>query len=291
MNSIPSQQPAPPPSPPENDRALNENPVRASAQHVTGFGGRTIITASILGAFALVQLILLFHVRSAGDVPLASLSRKLVEFPLTLPAPNESVAPKIEGISLPSVLASAKETWKSTGNEEITSARELIGNEHLKRTYSRAGGNQVVQVWMVFSFFGLDRAHHPEVCYAVADRPEITGDRGQLAAPGHRAPIQRYRFGGNGYQWVYYWTYEIPPAYAKELSIVQRFYQVNRCRKPSITIEVFANEVPGFNLESVDRFVLELDRNLQSFVGERAVRRSERTPVTIVSNDKQEEHN
>lgn len=168
-------------------------------------------------------------------------------------------------------------------DREITDQKLLYADQHLQRVYVHPARRQMVSVWLVYSRTGEDRGHHPEVCMAVAGRPEDATGRAELPLPGHPAPVQQYRFGTQGnQQWVFYWHYTLLPAQAAQLSDLQRFYQRLHKRPASITLEVFAPESSDDDGQQAREFVALLDAAIQSHLGGTAVRGSRRTPVTVV---------
>lgn len=166
---------------------------------------------------------------------------------------------------------------------EITDDKLLFADQHLQRTYVHPAGRQLVSVWLVYSGEGADRGHHPEVCMAVAGKPEVPAGRAEVSLPGHPAPVQQYLFGARGdQQWVYYWHYTLLPPQGAELSDLQRFYQRLHRRPSSLTLEVFAPELSESDGEHAREFVALLDAAIQSHLGPTAIRGSRRTPVTVI---------
>lgn len=172
--------------------------------------------------------------------------------------------------------------WEGT-DREITDQKLLYADQHLQRVYWHPGRRQMVSVWLVYSRKGEDRGHHPEVCMAVAGRPEDVAGRAELPLPGHPAPVQQYRFGTQGNrQWVYYWHYTLLPEQTTGLSDLQRFYQRLHKRPASLTLEVFAPETSEDDGRQAREFVALLDSAIQSHLGGNPVRGSRRTPVTVI---------
>jgi hypothetical protein len=172
--------------------------------------------------------------------------------------------------------------WEGT-EREITDEKLLYADQHLQRTYGHPGRRQILSVWLVYSREGEDRGHHPEVCMAVAGKPEDVSGRAEIALPGHPAPVQQYLFGARGdQQWVYYWHYTLLPPKGEELSELQRFYQRLHRRPSSMTLEVFAPEMAEGDGDAAREFVALLDAAIQEHLGGTSVRGSRRTPVTVI---------
>jgi len=214
-----------------------------------------LVLALGLAAFAGMRL----HVGAAGPPPVTPLAKPLEEFPKTLGP------------------------WR--GFDQEIDPRYKYADRHLQRAYVLPSRSQSLTLWMVYSKTGEDRGHHPQVCMAVAGRPEDESARKTIDAPGHKAPIQQFRFGRPGnYSWVYYWHYTLPPEENDDLSAMQRLSQRLKHRSSSITIQIFAPEVSEGDAEFARRFVRLVDAAVQSHVGPRAVRGSHRQPVSVVDN-------
>lgn len=198
------------------------------------------------------------HVEAPGPLSAVDLQRPLADLPLQLGE------------------------WEGS-DRPITDTRTLYADQHLQRLYVHSKTRQMVLVWLAYSQLGEDRGHHPEVCMAVAGRPEDPTERSTFDAPGHAAPIQQYRFGSPGdRQWVYYWHYTLLPPKGKDITELQRFYQRLHRRPSSVTLEVFAPENQPTDGEGAREFALLLDAATQSHLGPTAVRGSNRLPVTIL---------
>lgn len=211
-----------------------------------------LLAAGLAGKIALSR-----HVEAAGELPRVPLAKPLAELPPQLG------------------------DWQGRDQEIEDNLR--YGDDHLQRVYVHPGRRQMLSVWMAYSGVGTDRGHHPEVCMAVAGKPEDRDVRRTFDCPGHPQPIQQYRFGRAGdRQWVFYWHYTLPPPPGGEVDAVQRLYQRMRRRPSSITIEVFAPEQSADDVEAAQEFVRLLDAALQEHLGPTARRGSQRTPVTYV---------
>jgi hypothetical protein len=218
---------------------------------------RIAIAAVLLAAGLAGKIALSRHVEKAGELPRVPLLKPLEEFPLQLGE------------------------WQ--GQDQEIEENLQYGDDHLQRLYYHPGRQQYLSIWMAYSGVGLDRGHHPEVCMAVAGKPEDPSVRGTLDCPGHEAPVQQYRFGRTGErQWVFYWYYTLPPPPGGEVDDIQRLYQRMRQRPSSITVEVFAPEKSADDVNAAQEFVLLLDAALQEHLSPTAKRGSQRTPVTYV---------
>lgn len=221
-------------------------------------GSRTMIVLGVLAFAVAGQVWLNRHLAAAEAPPEVPLRHPLKSLPLQIG------------------------DWKSPGDQKIEE-RLQVGDEHLKRAYQNQKTGQVLSIWMVYSADGADREHHPEVCMAVAGQPEELRMRTTLAVPGHKEPVQQYRFGLTGkQQWVFYWYYTLPRPDAGELSDLQAFYRRMHNRPSSLTLEVFAPDRSSQAQAGARAFVKLLDAEIQRYVGKGAVRESRRMPVTIV---------
>jgi hypothetical protein len=201
------------------------------------------------------------HVQAPGPLLVTELVKPLAELPLQLG------------------------DWKGS-DRPITDEKTLYADQHLQRLYVNVRTQQSVLVWLAYSRDGEDRGHHPEVCMAVAGRPEDASERQTFPAPGHIAPIQQYRFGTPGdRQWVYYWHYTLTPPKTAETTELQRFYQRLHRRPSSITLEVFAPESRPTDGEHAREFALLLDEAIQSHLVPTATRGSQRLPVTVIQGE------
>ena len=172
--------------------------------------------------------------------------------------------------------------WRGE-DRPVRDERALYADEHLQRGYVHQNGQQLAMLWMAFSSVGADRGHHPEVCMAVAGKPEDVSQRQEIECPGHTAPIQQYCYGNDQErQLVYYWYYTLSAPGAEELTEFQQAFRRLRSRPASLTIEVF---VPG-DSESTGKaaheFVRLVDQQVQALVGPGAERGSKRLPVTVI---------
>jgi hypothetical protein len=162
----------------------------------------------------------------------------------------------------------------------------LFGDQYVRRVYHHKQRRQSVSLWIVYSRAGEDRGHHPEVCMRVAGLPEDPTERGTFDVPGHRVPVQQYRFGMPGArQWVFYWYYTMPPPRGPEVTELQRFYQRLHRRPSSVTLEVFAPETSSDDGEYARQFVKLVDAAMQAHLGPTAVRGSQRLPVTVLGEE------
>lgn len=198
------------------------------------------------------------HVTAPGPLPVLELAKPLSQLPLELGEWDGSDRP-------------------------ITDQKTLYADEHFQRLYVHRRTGQSLLVWMAYSRDGEDRGHHPEVCMAVAGRPEDPSARQTVACPGHAAPLQQFRFGVPGdQQWVYYWHYTLVPPQTSQTTDLQRFYQRLHRRPASVTLEVFAPESQPTDGQEAREFALLLDGAMQSHLGPTAVRGSKRLPVTVI---------
>jgi EpsI family protein len=219
---------------------------------------RSILVLGLLAAGTAGHYGLFGYLEAAGPLPVVELRRPLDELPRTL-GPWQGQDRPIEDEAL------------------------LYADAHLDRMYRHMPTGHTVQVWMAYSRTGEDRGHHPEICMAVAGKPEDPQARKTLPLPGKGAPIQRYRFGRPGeFQLVYYWYYTMKPPRAAGVSDLQRLYQRLRARPASVTIEVFSPEGLPEHRELAEDLVARLDAAVQELVGPEAVRGSRRSPVTHV---------
>jgi hypothetical protein len=222
---------------------------------------RFLLVSAFLGIGLLGQVLLRWHVAEAGPLEPVGLDKSLAEMPYEL-GPWRGVDQPIEKESL------------------------LYGDDHLQRVYMHMSRQQRVTLWMIYSGTGADRGHHPEVCMAVAGKPEDTSARRTCELSGEGAPVQQYRFGRPGdYQWVYYWHYTLPSSDNNQLSSIQKFYRRLRQKPSSMTIEVFAPEFSQDDPEFASEFVRLVDEAVQAHVGTGAIRGSERHPVTIIAGE------
>lgn len=215
----------------------------------------------LIAAAMLVHVATARHLESAGPLPSMPLIKPLEDLPMEIG--------DWQGQELP-----------------VTDERLQYGDEYHQRYYVHRETQQPVYVWMVYAADGEDRGHHPEVCMAVAGKPEDASVRQTLEAPGHEQPIQQYRFGSAGdVVWVFYWHYTLVPPPDESLSELQRLYQRLRRRPSSVTLEVFAPATATTDVEAVQQFVVALDAAVQEHVGPEARRDSTRSPVTLTDVD------
>jgi len=220
---------------------------------------RMILVAVVLALGLVGQLALRAHVQSAGALPVGQLSQPLTALPLELGP------------------------WRGQ-DQPIENNDLLYADEHQQRVYYHTNRQQALTLWIVYSGQGADRGHHPEVCMAVAGKPEDPAARKTLDLPGREAPVQQYRFGRPGdYQWVYYWHYTLPVPAHDQLSGIQKFYRSLRQRPASVTVEVFAPETSPDDPQYLGEFVQLVDAAMQPLVGSDAVLGSHRQPVTLVA--------
>ena len=162
----------------------------------------------------------------------------------------------------------------------------LYGDAHLNRIYRDQRTGQSLTVWMVYTSDGRDRAHHPEVCMRAVGCLEQPDQRAALPVDGDEQSVQRLFFNnpdGRSGQWVYYWYYVFrdadPPA---SPTIWQRLSERAGRKRSGITIEVFAPQDAGAEVDRIDDFVRRLDRALQIHLPERAVRGSSRGAYLMI---------
>jgi len=209
----------------------------------------------ILLAAAGAQFFITRHLEAVDDVKPAALQKPLSAVPMTLGG------------------------WQ--GRDLKLDEQETFGDEALKRSYVHPQRKQRLVLWMVYSQVGADRAHHPEVCMAVAGLPEDRPARRSLPVAGHPEPIQQFRFGRTGnWQRVFYWYYTLPRAHRSDVTALQKLYRRTHSRPSSLTIEVFAPE-SSCSEASAQEFVRLVDAAVQEHVGQGAVRESRRMPVAL----------
>lgn len=220
---------------------------------------RWIVAWSVLVIGALGYLALRGHALAAGRLEPVALARPLAEFPLELGA------------------------WRGQ-DRPMEGTLAFQPDDQLQRVYLEPATRRAVLIWMVYSAEGADRGHHPEVCMAVAGKPEDATARRAIPIDGHPIPVQQFVFGHEPErQRVFYWHYTLPSPRDAHSTRLQRLYQRLSRRPASLTIEVFAEE--GGSDESPDAvldFVRELDRAAQAQVGPGAIRGSHRLPITAI---------
>ena len=171
--------------------------------------------------------------------------------------------------------------WRGV-DRVVDDPRLLVGDRRLRRVYRLGSTDATAELWMVSSKDGSDRAHHPEVCMAVAGRPEDREGREFVAVDGHSCPVQQFRFGSQAdSQWVYYWHYTLAPPDEEGSSALRRLHRRLHWRSPSVTIEVFVpGQSPGMRAQAQE-FVRLVDAALQKNLPRTAVRGNQRAPVTV----------
>ncbi|MBX3414552.1 MAG: exosortase-associated EpsI family protein [Pirellulales bacterium] len=219
------------------------------------FGLRLIAVAVVVGACLLAHLLLVQYLKAPGELQTVMPARPLAELPM-----------EIGG-------------WVGE-DVEVTDENQKFGEDYIQRAY-RLGNIQGALVWIVYAADGEDRGHHPEICMAVAGRPENTSARTTLDVPGFPQPVQQYQFGTQqDSQWVFYWHYTLNPPPNEELDELQRTFQRMRKRPSSMTLEVFAPA--GADVETLQQFVIDLDAAVQEILPPHAERGSRRSPVIRV---------
>ena len=122
-----------------------------------------------------------------------------------------------------------------------------FADDSLRRAFINRKTRQQLLLWMVYSDCGEDREHNPVVCHGVAGEVEDLSARKPIEVPGHKAPVQQYRFGHDDkHTLVYHWYYTLPSPEKKKLSDLQRVYSEIRRPPASMTIENFVPEM-GLN--------------------------------------------
>ncbi len=223
---------------------------------------RLIALGVLLASGLLAQLALRWHFEAPGPLPRVELAQPLAEFPAVLGG-----------------------DWQ--GVDRPIDEESRYADDHLERQYYHRQSGQSLALWMVYARNGLDRGHHPEVCMAVAGKPEDETARQTCPVDGPGGPVQQYRFGrGTDRQWVFYWHYTLEPPPNENLSNLQHLYQRFRRRPSSVSIEVFAPENAAEDTERARDFVRLVDRAVRDIVGPTALRGSERLPVTLVEPDR-----
>ncbi|MCA9267119.1 MAG: exosortase-associated EpsI family protein, partial [Planctomycetales bacterium] len=218
---------------------------------------RLTIVLSVVAVGAIAQAGLLAHLQAAKDLPPAALAAPLAEFPLTL----------------------ADWIGKDIPIEEALQ----YASDHLQRQYDNRKTGQTVMLWLVYSTIGIDRDHHPQVCYPVHGQPEDPTGLQPIAVPGHDAPVQQMRFGfPDARQLVYYWHYTMPSPNEDKLDTLQLAYQRLRTRPASISLHVYVPERSPESAPGAIEFVKLVDAAIQDWVGAEALRGCQRLPVTLV---------
>ena len=215
---------------------------------------RLIIVILVVAAGLVVQGVLFAYLKAAPDILPGALTGPLALFPMQL------------------------ETWQG---QDIPIETDLkYADDHFQRRYVDSATGQPLTLWMAYSNVGLDRSHHPEICFQVYGQQEELAARKDVDVDGHASPIQQMRFyGGDGGQYVYYWHYTIPSPQVEGMSSLQELYQHLRRRRASVTLQVFApivnDQTPGVAIQ----FVKLADKAMQPLLGENALRGSNRLPV------------
>ena len=169
----------------------------------------------------------------------------------------------------------------------IDDDRWLYADEHLQRIYRHRHTGQTVWLWMAFSTTGVDRGHHPQVCMAVAGRPEDRSIDPAFEAFDAAPPLAQFRFGDDGdAQRVYYWHYTLPSPDESGLDALGRAFWRLRQRPASLSMELAATEQSTEEIADVEALVrliaLAIDTNLAPANAQRG---SRRLPVAIVTTD------
>jgi hypothetical protein len=139
------------------------------------------------------------------------------------------------------------------------------------------------QAWMVYSRGGLDRLHHPRICYLVAGYVEEAAGRATLPLEGRPAPVERFGFRRGGSRChVFYWHYTLESPPAAGLSLVQRIHQRQTHRLPSVTIQVFTSGQTPAQLGTVADLVRRVDAGLQECLPPGARMGSDLLPIRYV---------
>lgn len=219
---------------------------------------RLIVLGVMLSSGLVTQLALRRHFEAPGPLPRMELAKPLADFPFAL-----------------------GDDWQ--GIDRPIDEESRYADDHLERQFYHRKTGLNLALWMVYARNGLDRGHHPEVCMAVAGKPEDETARQTCPVDGPGDPVQQYRFGrGGDRQWVFYWHYTLEPPPNEDLTDLQRLYQRFRRRPSSLSIEVFAPENSDQDTEVAREFVRLVDHAVRDIVGPTALRGSERLPVTLV---------
>jgi exosortase len=140
------------------------------------------------------------------------------------------------------------------------------------------------QLWMVHFRNGLDRQHHPLICYQVAGYLEEPAGRQDVTMEGPGGAAQRFCFTrGDAASYpiyVYYWHYTLPPPDAPGWSWLQGLHA--RCTvSPSLTVQVFTDAQTPEELEQAAAFVRLADGQLQAYLPSGARRGSDTLPIVV----------
>ena len=219
---------------------------------------RFLIMMSLVLVGLIVQGVLFAHLSAARDIPPGSLNGPLAEIPMRLGS------------------------WM--GQDLPIEEKLKYADEHFQRGFINVENGQQLTLWMVFSQTGVDREHHPEICFQVAGQQEDANARTYVEVGERDAPVQQMRFGvENQHQLVYYWHYTLPRPEVEGLPSLQLEYQKLRRRSASVTMQVFAPEMSEHTAERAIEFVKLADAAMQPLVGPDAARGSNRLPVTFVA--------
>jgi hypothetical protein len=140
-------------------------------------------------------------------------------------------------------------------------------------------------VWIWHFRNAEDRRHQPSICFGVSGWTEDAekNDKVELSPPG-TAPAKRFCFTRPGAKsFVYYWHYTFEPENNASLSPLQRLYEDQAVRRPSLTAQVFANPRNDEDLNRLADFVRAVDERLQQHVPPTARRGSDLLPVRKAS--------
>ncbi|MCE9544126.1 MAG: exosortase [Planctomycetia bacterium] len=158
------------------------------------------------------------------------------------------------------------------------------GDDHLYRVYQHSRSGQTVTLWITYSTTGDDRAHHPEICMAVAGQPEDASRRGVVPMPDGRQPIAEFVFGAVPESVAaWYWHYALSAGRPQQSSALARLYHRARSRGESVTVELLGRDTSPEGLVGARNLAAMIDQQLCAVLPPGAVRGSERLPVAITN--------
>jgi hypothetical protein len=234
-------------------------------------GRRMLVGLACLGLALLGQTALVAHVTAGAPALAPRLGPDaLARTPHTVPVSQGAWT----GVDLdPATLPSSTREYYEQADDKLC------------RNYTITAEGQTFscQLWAVYFHNGLDRQHHPRICYQVAGQVEDPAGRDRLVVgAAEEPPIERFCYrgdGGRGY--VYYWHYSLDPPPAPDASALQVLYQGARTRRPSITVEVFTGGRSPEELDAVAELVQAADRELRAVLPAGAHRDSAALPVRL----------
>lgn len=153
----------------------------------------------------------------------------------------------------------------------------------VRRDYRHRETGQVVAVWIAYSHVGADRAHHPEICMAVAGRSEDRRRRTELPLSGG-PPIAEFVFKSPGDALsAWYWHYALPDVRSASLNLLVQTYHRARARRASVTVELTLSDDSSAGRNAARQLVGLVDEALWPMLPPRAVRGSSRLPVGVTA--------